>query len=1331
MPSGQEREEVLFALALEKPAAERAAFLDAVCGGDAALRQRLEALLAAHDEPDEWPQAGASASKTTIKVELADVPDEAVGQMLGRYKLLEKVGEGGRGVVYVAEQQKPVRRRVALKVIKLGMDTRQVVARFEAERQALAMMDHPNIAKVLDAGSTESGRPYFVMELVRGIKITNYCDQNNLSTRERIDLFIKVCHAIQHAHQKGIIHRDIKPSNILVTMHDGVPVPKVIDFGIAKATEGRLTEHTVYTQLHQFVGTPAYMSPEQAEMSGLDIDTRSDIYSLGVLLYELLAGSTPFDAKELMSMGIDAMRKTIREKEPARPSTKLATLHGKERTTAAKRRSVDSSKLGSLLRGDLDWIVMKCLEKDRTRRYDTANGLAADLNRHLKNEPVVACPPSAAYRFQKAFRRNKLVFTAATAVTAALVLGIIASTWQSVRATRAKQEALAAEAQALKSQASEKTQRELAEQEAKQAEEAREIADSESHAARRTAAEADARYLTQQGLLSAALAKATEAYKLGGTWEDGLLINGIAKAARQNWVLAARVPLSEPATQACVTQINGRACVVFADAGSLRVVDALNGTTLGTTPFSGPIQHLFPGSDSNTVVAVSDSAVSLLSLPSLAVTASKALPAEVWYATGKGNNLLLLLNNRDVCLFDLSNLSIAASFNWDENPGTKGYQAASQACVSPDGKLVLLHGGNYLKPVIFWDRRSNPPTFQALTNIGIQDFQFVDNNHFATWEFGGNAEIGAPDFINIYDTKHTPVLLTSQYVPNSDIKGHLEFQAWSSKDWDYDTDFPIVGRIGPSGLGIQSLDTSGENFGGHIMMSDRYANLLPTEANTPEFVAADLDKGFLVLQSAGNLLVFTYNTDMEVYYCAAACSHGLLRMDHDLSTHCLNFVPFNPQQKPASFKLQWPGDSYWLPWAMAATPDASTVVIIAQEADSDIPAKAHFGRVRVLVYHPGGLTGAPSAWPIQNAFQLDAPNCFISMPRFVAIDPDARVLLYWDSTTTVTRYDLRNDKPLGQIELGLVSACSRDGRRVAAVSPAGRIRVYDLSTGDTILDQQSKPASGICFSADGSRLAASQGGMLDVYDVSSGRVLSSLPSPLVPLAYPSRGNCFIAFQPDEAGAGGADVLADTADAHVVAVLVPSADNFTPAFFSDSGDQIAFVANRNNAMVIRSLRPEDLPAVLNAGIPDIASIQSLEPANIAAAASAQAAPGPVAVLSAQDISALQSHMGDLVTIQGRVRNVKLVTSGSAANIYFTGTGTPPVQVWVPWDPFPKFEAVIGTNLSAVLEDRTIKATGRLSIYRGASNSPSTTRPNSPLSPRTVILVEFGIDAFPLA
>jgi serine/threonine protein kinase/tetratricopeptide (TPR) repeat protein len=448
-------EEIFFAaLEIDDPDA-RSSFLEKACG-DCDVRQRVERLLARDAQASGFLES--PAAPPTLTVDSPSLP-EGPGTVIGPYKLMEQIGEGGMGVVYVAEQSKPVRRKVALKIIKPGMDTKQVIARFEAERQALAMMDHPNIAKVYDAGTTApappltkggpggvdaalgavgAGRPYFVMELVRGIPITEYCDRERLSIPERLELFVLVCRAVQHAHQKGIIHRDLKPSNILVTIIDGTAVPKVIDFGVAKATGGSLTERTIYTAFHQFVGTPLYMSPEQAELSGMDIDTRSDIYSLGVLLYELLTGTTPFDSETLKQAAFDELRRLIREQEPPKPSTRISTL-GRTATTLSANRQTDPWRLRKSLHGELDWIVMKCLEKDRNRRYETANSLVADLRRHLNHEPVAAGPPSIGYRLRKAARRNRAALVTVAVLATALMAGTAVSTWEAIRAMKAEE----------------------------------------------------------------------------------------------------------------------------------------------------------------------------------------------------------------------------------------------------------------------------------------------------------------------------------------------------------------------------------------------------------------------------------------------------------------------------------------------------------------------------------------------------------------------------------------------------------------------------------------------------------------------------------------------------------------------------------------------------------------------------------------------------------------------------------------------------------------------------------------------------------------------------
>jgi serine/threonine protein kinase len=406
--------EDIFLAAVEKAPPDRVAYLDAVCGADAELRAQVEALLRSHDAAGsilEQPlfQAGPTVDQAPVV--------ERPGMVIGPYKLLQPIGEGGMGTVFMAEQTRPVQRKVALKLIKPGMDSAQISARFEAERQALALMDHPHIAKVLDAGTTATGRPYFVMELVKGVPITQFCDERRLPPRQRLELFVSVCQAVQHAHQKGIIHRDLKPSNVMVCLYDGKPVPKVIDFGVAKATGPKLTERTLFTGFGQIVGTLEYMSPEQAELNQLDIDTRSDVYSLGVLLYELLTGTTPLEHKRLKETTLLEALRLIREEEPPKPSTWLSTTE--ELPSVAANRGLEPKQLRALVKGELDWIVMRCLEKDRARRYETANGLARDIERYLHDEPVAACPPSARYRVHKFARRHKTA-------TAFAALGLVA-----------------------------------------------------------------------------------------------------------------------------------------------------------------------------------------------------------------------------------------------------------------------------------------------------------------------------------------------------------------------------------------------------------------------------------------------------------------------------------------------------------------------------------------------------------------------------------------------------------------------------------------------------------------------------------------------------------------------------------------------------------------------------------------------------------------------------------------------------------------------------------------------------------------------------------------
>ncbi len=601
----------------------RQVFLDEACAGDAALRAELEELLRSGDSV-----GGFLADPKREGLALSAPMEEKEGDRIARYKLLQKIGEGGCGVVYMAEQMEPVRRRVALKVIKLGMDTASMIARFEAERQAVALMDHPGIARVLDAGATDRGRPFFVMELVRGTKITDFCEQNNLSTVERLQLFIQVCQAVQHAHQKGIIHRDLKPSNVLVSSDDGVPLPKVIDFGIAKATaDVHLTDKTVFTRFEMFLGTPAYMSPEQAELNANDVDTRTDIYSLGVLLYELLTGRPPFDPKELLAAGLDEMRRIIREKEPTKPSTSLRQ--------AVLTRPVHSPLVTrhSSLASDLDWIVLKALEKDRKRRYETANGLATDIQRYLRDEPVVARPPSRLYLLRKTIRRNRPAFATGVAVALLLVAGVIFATRDAVKTRRA-----------------EKVQRDLR-QKAETSQKQEMLARNEADAANRTLTRnlftrewLDAEALLEEGLTSSALA-----------W--------FARAARQH-------PNDAAMQTRLLSLLTEKTFVVPVDR------PLVHGSYVNTTAFLPDGRHLATAANDGTVrVWPLNSSTSPLVLSNRFET-----PA---VSVAPGENRLLVDDARSVSLWDLNGLVSLVPFSHKVN---------QRLPISAGGRFAAIYG---------------------------------------------------------------------------------------------------------------------------------------------------------------------------------------------------------------------------------------------------------------------------------------------------------------------------------------------------------------------------------------------------------------------------------------------------------------------------------------------------------------------------------------------------------------------------------------------------------------------------------------------------------------
>ena len=1041
---------------------------------------------------------------------------ENPGERIGRYKLLQDIGEGGFGIVYMAEQEEPVRRRVALKVIKLGMDTKQVIARFEAERQALALMDHPNIAKVFDAGATESGRPYFVMELVKGERITDYCDKNRLVTRERLNMFVQICHAIQHAHQKGVIHRDIKPSNILVSMQDGKPAPKVIDFGIAKATEQRLTEKTLFTALEQLIGTPAYMSPEQAEMTGVDIDTRSDIYSLGVLLYELLTGKTPFDPKELMAKGIEEMRWTIRDQEPRRPSTRLTTLDEGELTTTAKRRQTDPPKLVRLVRGDLDWIVMRCLEKDRTRRYETANGLASDLLRHLNNEPVLARPPSKLYRFQKMVGRNKLACAATSAVALALLLGVVVSVWQARRARQAERATEDALEQG-------KVSLEKARAAERMAETQTSIAEVAAREAKTTLAASE--FLQASRLISEEHPSDALAYLVKSVYDnptnEAVATRLTTLLAFQSWWIPMR-PLKQSGTvHSPQFSPDGKWIVTAADDGTARVWDAQSGQ-----PVSKPLKHNGPvnsarfSPDGKRIVTASfdktaqvwdvqtgqpqggplkhDEVVfsAQFSPDGTRIVTASGDGARVWDAqsgqplTGalkQGNYMYSAQFSPDGTRIVTASGDGARVWHAQSghpltdplNPGNK----VNSAQFSPDGKWIVTASADNTAQV--WVAQTGRPLTEPLKHgLSVESAQFspdgklivtASDDHTArVW----NAQSGQP---LTEPLQHESGVNSAQFSPDGK---RIVTASWDAAQvWDLQNGQPPLTQPLKHGLSVQSAQFSRDGRRIVTASADHTARVWDAQSGEP--LTDPMNHGNRVNSaqfSPDGKLIVTASDDHTARVWNAQSGQPVTEpLQHSTNVHSAQFSPDGERIVTAS------QDGTGRIWDAQSGPPLTELL------------KYNFGLFPVYSaqFSPNGKQivtasgdGTARVWDAQSGQALPKPMQHFYPVYSAQFSPDGERVVTASGDGTARVWDAQSGQPLIEPlrHKGAVNSAqfSPDGTRIVTASLDGTACLWDAQSGQPLIEplKHKGAVNSAQFSPDGTRIVtASLDGAARVWDV--------------------------------------------------------------------------------------------------------------------------------------------------------------------------------------------------------------------------------------------------------
>ena len=1265
------------------------------------------------DDPTKPPRKDVVPTTFRPLPDAAARPDHAFGATpdhIGPYRIFERIdqGRGGMGEVYRAEQRSPIRREVAIKLIKLGMDTRLVIARFEAERQALALMEHPHIAKVFDADADATGRPYFVMEYVKGQPITEYADANHLTIAERIELFGQVCQAIQHAHHKGIIHRDLKPGNVLVTTQDGKPFAKVIDFGIAKATAQRLTDKTLYTQHEQFVGTPQYMSPEQAQGS-IDIDTRTDVYSLGVMLYELLTGTTPFAAASLRDAAVEQMKKMISEIDPPKPSTRLSTSAQLLPSLAAQRR-IEPKRLGTIMRGELDWIVMMALEKDRARRYDSPLSLANDLQRYLAGQPIEAAPPNWTYLARKFVTRYRLPVAAALTLGTILIAATVAISALALRLNAQVKEAQAARHEAETSQAQEQAQR-------TEAQTQRAAADSAARRAEHAAARSQAQYLFDQKRLDQALSSAAQAYNLRGSWEDGLLINQIVNEARRNWDLELRVPLKNRAIASALVDTEAGSWLVVSTGTELVKYDLRTGAEVARQATTSPVTRLmtFRGTQP-LLIAIANGRISTISLGDLSTVNTADLGTlHVIGANTSAAELLVTLSNDDAVVYS-SQLAQLERIPWPADAKRTGNRTLSKIAISPNGRWVVVGSVTYVNDCLILDRTTHQTMLQP---IGTNQLFFSDNSTL---------------FGNVAGANYNGVVMLSWTLSAGDLGGSTPNGALDSAHTGHAVflaENMIAGEIGfgfvpPGGLRAEDATTVVERYSsviGHTMplscaflsWTGQHAILASDDAL---FVLRRRDNnyggwytnGFNATVGSDNFYQLTQTPDGLQVRCESSDP------SRPVSTHVFPTL-WTPEGSEDSGADDSPALQTWAS-GVAVSGDQRTLAVRFQSLRRFKSVEAE----QIAVY--------PQLDPVTAKYSGSKPVVFDvthweKSARIATNDYGKRILALSPDGAFLFAGSREPDHVFGEIYRTSDGSHVRDfagsslGRFIAfgprtrwivdTSSDENAIRLISWTTGEV---ERSFPIDGkptsLCLNSDGTQAVVSiDNRRIDRIDLATGKRVASLDSTIRPAAWSARDDLFVGYAADESSRSTQSVVAADGKSGQTRLFLQQGMFYnSAASFSVDGQSLLYEQIGCRPSFVRSLSPEAADRMLLTDQRSSGDSFPVADAPAMRGADAPAVDAPAAeTLVGADATAslvklLSDNFGKRVTFRARVVEARPTMDHLALSIILASPNGP--LLFISQNAKPAIDAAFGGDVAKAWRGRTLSIDGEIGKYGGRSD-----------------------------